>query len=244
MSLESRLTNALHQTDGYQPSPDLFARVARSIEEDRKHRRRTRLATVAVIVSLGVIVAFLVAVSDRDSDGVLGWPKWSLQMVVLAILGAVLISLGPAIGRYGQPLLADVFHLGPATGERFARLLDIAYYVGFGGAILLSLDLTAPGEVVVITSEGLSEPLSQVAVVLLMLGLSHTGNLLLIPVVGLLYSSLVRRTARHAAGAAAPPVSRAARNADRVAMALVLTVVLVGITAVLVGLLLGIRGVG
>jgi len=244
MSLESRLTTALHQTDGYQPSPDLFARVARSIEEDRKHRRRTRVATFAVIGSMVGLITFLVAVSDRGPNGVLGWPKWSLQMVVLAILGAVLISLGPAIGRYGQPLLADVFHLGPATGERFARLLDIAYYVGFGGAILLSLDLTAPGEVVLITNEGLSDPLSQIAVVLLLLGLSHTGNLLLIPVVGLLYSSLVRRARRHIAGAAAPPVSRAARNADRVAMALVLTVVLVGIAAILLGLLFGIRGVG
>lgn len=37
MSLEKRIADALHAADTFQPSPDLFTRLQRSIEEDLAH---------------------------------------------------------------------------------------------------------------------------------------------------------------------------------------------------------------
>ena len=42
MTLEQVLSATLHSADDYDPSPDLFAKVQRSIDEDRAHRRRFR----------------------------------------------------------------------------------------------------------------------------------------------------------------------------------------------------------
>ena len=148
MSLERRITEALHQTDDYQPSVDLFGRLNRSIEEDKAHRRRIRSGTAAVMLGFGILAAFLIVLVEHDPDGVLVLPKWSMQVVVFALLTSCLLVFGPAIRRLGQPYLADVFHMSPATGARFSRLLDIAYYLFFGGGILSSLDLTEVGSLV------------------------------------------------------------------------------------------------
>ena len=228
MSLERRISEALHQTDDYQPSVDLFARLSRSIEEDKAHRRRIRRGSAAVMVGFGILVSFLIALADLDPDGVLVLPKWSMQVVVFASLTSCLLVFGPAISRLGQPYLADVFHMSPATGERFSRLLNIAYYLFFGGAILASLDLTEVGSLVP-ASESLEFGVEQVALFLTVLGLAHVGNLLLLPIVGLLFASVTRRARRRIAGSEAPPVSERARKTDRLAMVIVFIAVLLGI---------------
>jgi hypothetical protein len=217
----------LHQADGYQPSVDLFARLSRSIEEDQEHRRRIRRGTAAVVAGLAILATFLIALADHDPDGVLVLPKWSIQVVVFALLTSCLVVFGPAIRRLGQPYLADVFCMSPATGERFSRLLDIAYYLFFGGGILSSLDLTEAGAL--IPTEGLRFGVEQVALFFTVLGLAHVGNLLLLPIVGLLFSSVTRRARRRAAGSEAPPMSERARKTDRLAMVIVLAAALLGI---------------
>jgi len=242
MSLESRLTEALHQTDGYQPSVDLFARLSRSIEEDRAHRRRIRSGIASVVAGLAILATFLIALADHDPDGVVVLPKWSMQVVVFALLTSCLLVFGPAIRRMGQPYLADVFHMGPVTGDRFSRLLDIAYYLFFGGGILSSLDLTEATTLVPAMSESLNHAVDQIALFLTVLGLAHVGNLLVLPVVGLLFTSVTRRTRRRVAGSEAPPVSERARKTDRLAMAIVLTAVLVGIGGALLVISLIVRG--
>ena len=241
MSLESRLTEALHQTDDYQPSVDLFARLSRSIEEDQAHRRRIRSGSAAVVAGLGILATFLIALADHDPDGQLVLPKWSMQVVVFALLTSCLIVFGPAIRRLGQPYLADVFHMSPATGERFSRLLDMAYYLFFGGGILSSLDLTEGGSLVPAT-ESLRFGVEQVALFLTVLGLAHVGNLLLLPIVGLLFASVTRRARRRVAGSEAPSMSERARKTDRLAMAIVLTAVLLGIGGGLLVIALVVRG--
>ena len=228
MSLERRIAEALHQTDDYQPSVDLFARLSRSIDEDTAHRRRIRRGSAAVIVGFGILASFLIALADHDPDGVLVLPKWSMQVVVFALLTSCLLVFGPAIRRLGQPYLADVFHMSPATGERFSRLLDIAYYLFFGGGILSSLDLTEVGSLVSAT-DSLKSGVEQVALFLAVLGLAHAGNLLLLPIVGLLFASVTRRARRRIAGSEAPPASHRARKTDRLAMVIVFTAVLLGI---------------
>ncbi|CAN5873576.1 hypothetical protein BH23ACT4_BH23ACT4_10970 [soil metagenome] len=241
MSLESRLIEALHQRDDYQPSVDLFARVRRSIEEDQLHRRRIRNAVAAVVAGISILGGFLAAVAGVDAEGVLVLPKWSIQVVVFVLLTSCLLVFGPLIRRLGQPYLADVFHLNPAAGDRFARLLDIAYYLFFGGGILSALDLTKAGSLVPV-SEGL-ESGGQVAAFLAVLGLAHVGNLLVLPVLGLLFGSVTRRARRRDAGSGAPPLSKRARDADRLALAIVLTAASVGIVGVLLVVALGVMGI-
>lgn len=228
MSLESRLREALHRTDAYQPSVDLFARLSRSIEEDRAHRRRVRRGSGAVVVGLTILGTFLLVLADHDPSGMLVLPKWSIQVALFAVLTACLLVFGPAIRRLGSPYIADVFHLNPATGERFSRLLDIAYYLFFGGGILSSLDLTVTKSVVS-AGEGLLWGLEQVAGFIAALGAAHVGNLLVLPLVGLLFGSLTRRNRRRLAGFDAPPISEKARQTDRLITLIMLTALLLGI---------------
>ncbi|MGF1618748.1 MAG: hypothetical protein ACFCU2_13240 [Acidimicrobiia bacterium] len=241
MSLERRLIEALHQRDDYQPSVDLFARVRRSIEEDQRHRRRIRSVAAAVVAGTAILGGFLAAFADIDPDGLRVLPKWAIQVVVFVVLTSCLLVFGPLIRRLGQPYLADVFHLNPEAGDRFARLLDVAYYLFFGGGILSALDLTEAGSLVPV-SEGLKSG-GQVAVFLAVLGLAHVGNVLVLPVVGLLFGSVTRRARRQAAGFDAPPLSKRARDADSLALAIVLTAVSVAVVGVLVVVALGLMGV-
>jgi len=242
MSLERRLTEALHHTDDYQPSVDLFARLNRSIEEDRAHRRRLAMGGAAVVSGLGAMAILLGTLSTRDPDGVLVLPKWSLQMVVLVVLSSCLLGFGPAIRRLGQPYLADVFHMNPPTGERFSQLLDIAYYLFFGGWILSTLDLTEIGAFVP-AGENLTSAARQVALFLTTLGVAHVGNLLLLPIVGLLFTSLTRRGLRRSAGAEAPPISPRAQRTERMVLAIVSALLLLAIGGGLLLIALAVFGV-
>jgi hypothetical protein len=243
MSLERRLTEALHHTDDYQPSVDLYARLNRSIEEDRAHRRRLSWGGAAVVAGLGGMALLLGALSTRDPHGVLVLPKWSMQMVVLMVLSTCLVLFGPAIRRLGQPYLTDVFHISPATGERFSRLLDIAYYLFFGGGIVSALDLTEVGSFVP-AGESLTSSARQVALFLTVLGVAHVGNLLLLPIVGLLFTSLTRRGLRHSAGPEAPPISPRAQRTERMVTAIVFAAVLLAISGGLLLIALAVLGVG
>ncbi len=142
--------------------------------------------------------------------------------------------------RLGSPLLEEVFHLNPPTGHRFSRLLDIAYYLFFGGQIVNRLDPQGLDELVAISSNETWLGLAQIAEFLLQLGIVHTANLALLPVIGLLFNSLTRRARRRAEGAAAPPESSSAKKADRLAGIIVMTaagVVIAGVLA-LVGVIL------
>jgi hypothetical protein len=230
MSLERRLREALRLTDGYQPSHDLFARLTRSIEEDRAHRKRVILAVLAVVAGLAALTIFLAVMAETGTEGTIGWPRWVLQVAVVATNASVLMLLGPGLRRFGRPLVEEILRLAPDRGERFTRLLDIAYYLVFSGMLLLSLNLDDPGALVLATSEQITAPVRQVAVFLLMLGIAHTVNLVVLPVVGLLFTSTSRRALR---SRSAGPVSANATRADRVARAIVITVVLGAIAATL-----------
>lgn len=233
MSLERRIADALHAADDYQPSVDLFARLHRSIEEDRAHRRRVRVTLALVGTGAFAVVAFLVSVAERSSEGVVTVPKWSIQVVAAFVLIAILITLGPVLRRLGSPLLEEVFHLNPATGVRFSRLLDIAYYLFFGGLIVSAIDTRGLTAQVQASSEEVWIALAQIAGFLLQLGVVHTVNLALLPVIGLLFNSSIRRARRSSSGEAAPPESASARKADRLAGAIVMTAAGVAIAGAL-----------
>ena len=232
--MERRLREALHQADHYQPSVDLYARVSRSIEEDRAHRHRLRIGFGAGVAGLVIGAGFLGAVARRDQFGALVFPKWSIQLLLLVFLATCLVALGPAIRRLGQPFLAHIFHISPATGDRFSRLLDLAYYLFFGGKILTAIDLTEAESLVRIGSESVRAAVLEAANFLGLLGLAHAANLLLLPVVGLVFSSVARLVRRRIAGEVAPPVAARARVADRVASGFVIAVLLLALGGALV----------
>jgi len=242
MSLEQRLTDALHHLDRYQPSPDLFDRTGRSIEEDRAYRRRMRTGvSVSVLSALALTVLFGSVMARNDLDQLVV-PKWSIVSAQLVLSVVLLFSLAPMIRRYGRPFLESAFHMSSETGERFSRVLDLAYYLSFGGLIVVSTSITDPFSTMVFPAE-LKSLLTELARFLLLMGLAHAINLIAIPVVGLISGSTVRRSVRRAAGADAPDEAKAAKTADRVATWIVYAVAAVVVLQVVVIAVAAIGGV-
>ena len=233
MSLEGRIAEALHATDSFEPSSDLFSRVHRSIEEAQAHRRRVQ--QVVVLGSGGLVAAMLLVavVAERGTDGGFTVPRWSVQIIVAALLVGLLVTLGPALRRLGAPLLDDVFHLSPPTGERFAQLLDIAYYLFFGGLIVSGVETRGLAEYVGLSSDAVTGGVTRIAGFLVQLGVVHTMNIASLPMIGLLFGSLTRRTRRQHAGVDGPPESPKARKADTLAQIVVMTTAALMIAATL-----------
>jgi hypothetical protein len=240
MALEERLARILHRVDDYTPRDDLLGRVARSIDADVEHRRRLR-RTVAAISALTVAaVVHLVAAVTVGRDGRLVLTGWTLELLEAVVLVVLLVVLGPMIRRLGVDYLADVFRQNPETGRRFQQLLDIAYHLTFGGLIVITFDVTRLAAQVPL-ARALQGSAERVAVFLAALGIAHALNLLVLPVVGLVFGAGRRRAARRLAGDAAPPPAPAAVSADRVATWLVagLAATIVVGALLLVGVLIG-----
>lgn len=214
MSLERLLADTLHQADDYEPSPDLFARVERSLAEDLAHRRRVRLVAAGVVGGIAAIAALLVA-TTTGKNGAWLTPAWALELVTVGIQVAVMVTIGPSIRRFGQIYVADAFRLSPETGVRFLSLFDVAFYLLFSGRILMGIDLSASGQTVATRMAG-GEYVIRLASFLLLMGVAHALTLSVLPVVGLIQGSTVRRARRMDAGVEAPPVAAGALQAERV----------------------------
>ena len=130
MSVEQLLRDTLHRADTYQVSPDLFARVRRSIAEDRAHRRRVRAAVAWSLAGLLSVAVYLVALAEVV-DGRVTWPWWALEALTAAILITLILVLGPLIRRFGGIFASSVFVAHPSTARHFLRVLDVAYYLVF-----------------------------------------------------------------------------------------------------------------
>jgi hypothetical protein len=194
MSVEQHLRQTLHRADAYVPSPDLFARVQRSIEEDRAHRRRVRLMLTMLMAGGAVVAVYLVLLGDLDA-GRPTWPWWALELLVTVVLGACVIVLGPLIRRFGRIYAAAVFVAHPPTAGRFLALLDVAYYLVFASYVLLTTTI-AP-DTAWLGTQGLAEQLGhlsdRVGGMLLLMGLLHSLTIVLLPVLGLVFSDAWRR---------------------------------------------------
>jgi hypothetical protein len=194
MSVEQLLRESLHRADDYDPSPDLFARVQRSIEEDRAHRRRIRRVWLAVVAGVAVVVAYL-AVMAETLDGAITWPWWSLELLTTAVLLVIVVVLGPLIRRFGRIYAADVFRANPPTGDRFLALLDVAYYLVFVAMILLTASVSP--EPAWLGPAGLTSYLEhafmRIGDLLLVMGLLHSVTIMTLPVLGLVFTDGWRR---------------------------------------------------
>ncbi len=216
MTIEERLTAALRAADQYQPSPDLFAKVTKSIEEDAAHRRRVRRIGLSVVAALGFIASYLFVAVDRV-DGALEMPFWTLEVLVTGVMVALVLVLGPAIRRFGTAFESDVFRSNPVTGRSFLTLMDVAYYLIFGAYTFMTLQYSPPANVH--GAEDLVEWLGwesqRVAGLFMLMGLLHTVTLAVLPVVGFVFSANMRRARRARLGDAAPPANPLNDQLDR-----------------------------
>ncbi|MEE9473203.1 MAG: hypothetical protein V3V82_04395, partial [Acidimicrobiia bacterium] len=220
MTVEQLLTDALHGADDYLPSPDLFAKVKRSIEEDAAHQRRVRHALTWAAVGLAAAVAWVAAFIDF-TDGTATMPWWTVEVLTAAILIPIVVVLGPVIRRFGQELTTEIFRSNRATSERFLVLVDIAYYLIFTAFILMTTNFSAQAEWGGELADQLELELVRIGGLLLLMGILHALTIAVLPVMGLIFASNWRRAARMALGSEAPEPNPPAEKADRVATVIV-----------------------
>ena len=189
MTLEQRLHDALFATaEQVSPASDLFARVVQSVEADR--RRRTRMVrgwTVAglLVAALGMLVLGL----SEYREGMILMDWWVLELMTLALLLGLALWLGPFIKRFGRSYAAEVFRSNPRTGKSFIVLVDIVYYLIFTAYIFFTVRFEpASGWGNTVGADQLQFEVSKIGGILLIIGLLHGMNLLLLPVLGRLFS--------------------------------------------------------
>jgi len=186
--IERRLLEALGPGEPRSTSPDLFDRVLGSIADDRARRRRIRRGALAVIAGLLLLTAIVLLVTPtKDGHLLMHW--WILELITTAALIGLALWLGPFIKRFGRAYAADVFHDNPQTGKSYIVLTDIVYYLIFAAYILFTVNFE-PRE-----SWGLNVVPAQVAYeaarlggILLIIGVLHGLNIVLMPVLGRLFS--------------------------------------------------------
>ena len=187
--LETRLHDALGDAGSHtHPSPDLFARVVGSIAEDRARRRRVRTIAILWVAGVALLALLTVTLTPKDEEG-LHMPWWILELATNVVLIGIALWLGPFIKRFGRAYAADVFHDNPQTGKSYIVLTDIVYYLIFTAYILFTIRVDAPvyymGDV---HPDLVKAELVRIGGILLIIGVLHGLNLVIMPVLGRLFS--------------------------------------------------------
>jgi hypothetical protein len=195
-SLEDAFGEAVHQVlhdnAGQRPSPDLFSRVVDSIEADRRRRRRQRVVILSWIAALALSISLVTVLTPRNTQGVLTMPWWVLELATTAVLIAIALWLGPFIKRFGRAYAADVFHDNPLTGKSYIVLTDVVYYLIFTAYILFTVQFAPPDSweawVGSVTAKQAQFEVARIGGILLIIGVLHGLNIVLMPVLGRLFS--------------------------------------------------------
>ena len=184
----SRLENLLHDaladpSTKVAPSPDLFDRVRAGIDADRirRNRRRRFAFTGAALTALaaGVVLTFIYRQGEPQMD----W--WILELIALAVLGTIALVLGPFIKRFGRSYAADVFRSNPSTGKSYIVLTDFAYYLIFTAYIAFTTTVDRPSNwTATVGAEQVQHNIIRVGGILLIIGVLHSVNLLVLPIIG------------------------------------------------------------
>jgi hypothetical protein len=208
--LEQRLHDALSQGAGaVEESPDLFARVRLSIEDDRRLRRQHRRLAGLVACIAGVLAALTFAFTDnRQGELLMDW--WVLELLANALLIGVALWLGPLIKRFGKSYAADVFRANPRTGKSFIVLTDIAYYLIFFSYVLFTVSFEVKGGWdQTVGGAQLQHEVARIGGILLILGVLHGLNLIALPVMGRLLTMNRRLDQETPVTPPAPPATAA-----------------------------------
>ncbi|MEO5709014.1 MAG: hypothetical protein ABIQ59_04250 [Nocardioidaceae bacterium] len=187
-SIEQRLRHALTDDATTRPSVDLFARVAGSVADDRARRRsrRSYVAGAAAVLALGTVC--VLTLTPRE-NGSLAMDWWILELFTNAVLVAIALWLGPFIKRFGRAYAADVFHDNPQTGKSYIVLTDIVYYLIFTAYILFTVNFSAGADWDArVTGNQLQVETARIGGILLIIGVLHGLNIVLMPVLGRLFS--------------------------------------------------------
>lgn len=184
-AVEQRLRDALFdEADALDESDDLFARVTLSIEDDRRLRRQRR-RRIAVIGCMAGAVAAVVLGTTEQTKGELVMDWWVLEVIWLAGMVFLALWLGPFIRRFGKSYAADIFRANPRTGKSFIVLMDVAYYLIFFAFILFTVQFEPSddwGETV--NAAQLRACAVRLGGILLIVGLLHGLNVLMLPIIG------------------------------------------------------------
>ncbi len=196
-ALEQRLHDALMEgAVRTEPAPDLFSRVKISIEEDRWRRRRLQRRIWLVAALVGALASIVYATSTYD-NGRLAMQWWVLEAIATTMLIGLALWLGPFIKRFGRAYAADVFRANPATGKSFILLADIVYYLIFGAYILFTVRFQRESNwSETVGPRQLQWEVGRIGGILLIIGILHGANIVLMPLLGRLFSLNRRLDAR------------------------------------------------
>ena len=182
--VERLLAAALHDAGSHvEPSADLFARIRVGIDTDRRLRRTRRRLLItaggAAVAAGAAVTALIYRQGEPDMD----W--WILELIAFGVLAAIALFLGPFIKRFGRSYAADVFRSNPSTGRSFIVLTDFAYYLIFSAYILFTTTVDRPRDwTESVGAEQVQHTIVRVGGILLIIGLLHGVNLLVLPIIG------------------------------------------------------------
>jgi hypothetical protein len=188
--LESKLSEALSAgAASVFPAPDLFARVRDSVEADRQRRRRlSRTLILGFGFALAVVGGVSLTITREEGRLLMKW--WVLELLTTALLAALALWLGPFIKRFGRSYAADVFRASPRTGKSFIVLTDIVYYLIFTAYILFTTSISPRlGWARTVQPDQIQFELVRIGGILLIIGILHGLNLVLMPVLGRLFAA-------------------------------------------------------
>lgn len=189
MTFEERLADAFATVDDFEPSVDLWARVNRSIEEDRAHRKRLRSTMGMIAVALILLIGAGWLALFETTAGRLAVEWRALEAIETIALVLLIVTLGPAVRRFGDGYAAIIFKSNEATGERFIRLLDVSYYLLFAGYVLVSAGFEQPIESTLTLGDQLGTTMARIGGLLLVMGVLHGTTFIVLPLVGLVFTA-------------------------------------------------------
>lgn len=192
MSVEQRLVEVFQASGRFEPAPDLWNRVVHSIEEDRLHRVRI-VRTTALILAAVATFATVVLVSIEDGRFGRQIHRPTLELLEVLGLTTLLVTLGPAIRRFGRNYAGDLWPRWSTLPDALLRLLDVAFYLVGAGYILLSTEFEFTERVFDgHLGDQLSDASIRVGGLLATFGVLHALTLFVLPLVALLDNSTRR----------------------------------------------------
>lgn len=187
--VERRLYDALDPAATRPPAPDLFERVLGSIADSRIRRRRTVRTAASLTLAILLLAATVLVFTPRADTGRLLLDWWILELFTDVLLIGLALWLGPFIKRFGRAYAADVFHDNPQTGKSYIVLTDIVYYLIFSAYILFTVSFQ-PREKwsIIVTASQAGFEAGRIGGILLIIGILHGLNIILMPILGRLFS--------------------------------------------------------